>query len=285
MIKISTISRLIASALAVLLGLTACSTMPGQSTPKVTTADGPPPFPVDVSQLKDAVPKYEAINAYDNPPFYTIHGKQYYVMSSAKGYSKVGVASWYGTKFHGKPTSSREPYNMLAMTAASPTLPIPTYVRVTNLENGRKVIVKVNDRGPFADNRIMDLSYAAAKKLGYAEKGTAKVKVEAITFDSPSQPGIVYAENTQQSLPAHIKPAHTKQVYVQVGAFYQMAKAEQLQSRVAQLTHQETRIEPMVSSDKTLYRVQVGPLQDLQKSNVMDKLQQQGFSNTITVLS
>ena len=165
MLKIKTFYRLLASSSAILLGLTACSTMPGQShSTTVTTAarDGAPGFPVDVSNLKDAVPKYEPRCAYGNPASYTAIGKRYYVMDSAKGYAKVGVASWYGTKFHGKLTSSHEPYDMLAMTAASPNLPIPTYVKVTNLENGRQVVIKVNDRGPFANDRIMDLSYAAA---------------------------------------------------------------------------------------------------------------------------
>lgn len=275
MVKISTFSRLTASALAVLLGLTACSTMPGQSKPPVATAakDGPPPFAVDVSQLKDAVPKYEPKCAYGNPTVYTAEGKQYYVMDSAKGYSKVGMASWYGTKFHGKLTSSHEPYDMLAMTAASPTLPIPTYVRVTNLENNRQVIVKVNDRGPFANDRIMDLSYAAAKKLGYAEKGTAKVKVEAIT---------TFENNNTPSATAL---ATNKQFYLQVGAFDQMAKAQRIKVQVAQLTHQTTRIEPLTTHTKTLYRVQIGPLLDLQKPEVVARLQHQGFSNPITISS
>lgn len=274
MIKLSKIPRLVASSIAVLLGLTACSTMPGQ-TKTITTAavkDGAPAFPVDVSQLKDAVPKYEPKSSYGNPPVYTAEGKQYYVMGSAKGYSQVGVASWYGTKFHGKLTSSHEPYDMLAMTAASPVLPIPTYVRVTNLENGKQVIVKVNDRGPFADNRIMDLSYAAAKKLGYADKGTAKVKVEAITFDNPqSAPTILAKQN--------------KQLYIQVGAFTQKAKAEKIKIQVAQLTHQTARIAPLTISDKTLYRVQVGPLRDLEKNSVVGQLQQSGFVKPITILS
>ena len=274
MIKISKIPRIIASSIAVLLGLTACSTMPGQTKPTTTAAvkDGAPTFPVDVSQLKDAVPKYEPKSAYGNPPVYTAEGKQYYVMDSAKGYSQVGVASWYGTKFHGKLTSSHEPYDMLAMTAASPVLPIPTYVRVTNLENGKQVVVKVNDRGPFANGRIMDLSYAAAKKLGYADKGTAKVKVEAITFDNPNSSPAILAKQD-------------KLLYVQVGAFAQKAKAEQVKMQVAQLTHQTARIEPLTISDKTLYRVQIGPLRNLEKNNIVDQLQQFGFSKTIAILS
>lgn len=276
MVKITTISRLLVSSLAVLLGLTACSTMPGQkSTVMTSQADGPPSYPVDVSQIKDAVPKYEPKSPYGNPIVYKAVGKQYYVLNSAKGYSQTGVASWYGSKFHGKLTSSHEPYDMLAMTAASPVLPIPTYVRVTNLENNRQVVVKVNDRGPFYNGRIMDLSYAAAKKLGYVEKGTAKVKVEAITFDDATvKPGVksMLAENS-------------KQTYVQVGAFQQMAKAQQVESQVAQLTHQSTRIKPLYVNEKTLYRVQIGPLQELEKSTVTAQLQHRGFNNTLTFSS
>lgn len=271
--------------LVTLLGLTACSTMPGNNTqpvPVVTTIssrDGAPAFPVDVTHLKNAKPKYEAKCAYGNPSSYTALGKRYYVMESAKGYSKTGVASWYGTKFHGKTTSSREPYNMLAMTAASPTLPIPTYVKVTNLENGKNVIVRVNDRGPFANDRIMDLSYAAAKKLGYAEKGTAHVKVEAITFDGPSSKSVMLASNNTHQ-------ATKGKFYLQVGSYQQKVKAQQIKTRVAQLTHQSARIQTVTLNDKTLYRVQVGPLlNNQQKSSLVDQLQQQGFANTIAIMS
>ncbi len=275
MIKITTISRVTMASLAVVLSLTACSTMPGQTQSKIThtSRDGAPPFPVDVSQLKDAIPKYEPKDAYCNPQVYTIAGKHYYVMNSAKGYNKTGIASWYGTKFHGKMTANREPYDMLAMTAASPTLPIPTYVRVTNLGNGRQVVVKVNDRGPFANDRIMDLSYAAAKKLGYADQGTAKVRVEAITMDEPGATPLVLAKK------------NTKQLYLQVGAFQQMARAEQVKIKVAQLTHQSARIETVNRNDKTIYRVQIGPLKDLQRSDVVDQLQHQGFNSTLLVFS
>lgn len=274
MIKITTISRLVASSLVIPMCLTACSTMPGkQSGVTVSLRDGPPPYPVDVTRIKDATPKYEPKCPYGNPAMYTALGKHYYVMDSAKGYNKVGVASWYGSKFHGKLTSSHEPYDMLAMTAASPTLPIPTYVRVTNLENGKQIIVKVNDRGPFANDRIMDLSYAAAKKLDYVDKGTAKVKVEAIHFDLPNTPA------------APVTLAKNRQLYLQVGAFQQMVKAEQVKIKVAQLTHQSARIETINKNDKTLYRVQVGPLRDLQKSDLVTQLQHLGFSNTMMVLS
>jgi rare lipoprotein A len=147
---------------------------------KTVTKDGPPPYDVDVSKIPNAQPKVEKLSKYGNMPVYRVNGKSYYVMNSSKHYEAEGTASWYGTKFHKRNTSSGEKYDMLSMTAAHRTLPLPTYLEVTNEQNGRSVIVKVNDRGPFADNRLLDLSYAAAKKLGMIGHGTAHVKVKAI---------------------------------------------------------------------------------------------------------
>lgn len=142
--------------------------------------DGPPRYPVDLSHIPNAVPKREPRSHYGNPHSYTIQGHTYHVLSTARGYDRYGTASWYGRKFNGKLTATREVYNMFNMTAASTELPLPTYVRVTNLRNGRTVIVRVNDRGPFHAHRILDLSYAAAQKLGFARRGTAPVRVTAI---------------------------------------------------------------------------------------------------------
>jgi rare lipoprotein A (peptidoglycan hydrolase) len=142
--------------------------------------DGPPSYYVDDTKIPDAVPKVEPLAKYGNMAHYKVFGKQYYVMDNSHHYEEQGVASWYGAKFHTHMTSSGEKYNMLAMTAAHKTLPLPTYVRVTNLTNGRQVIVKVNDRGPFEANRLIDLSYVAAKKLGMLGHGTTRVDVQAI---------------------------------------------------------------------------------------------------------
>ena len=150
--------------------------------------DGPPSYDVDVSNIPNAVPKVEPKSAYGNPNSYMVKGATYYPLMSSKGFTQTGLASWYGTRFHEKDTSSREPYDMFAMTAAHKTLPLPTYLIVTNLENGRRVIVRVNDRGPFYSNRIIDLSYTAAKKLGIYPKGTARVKIEAIDPAKPHFP-------------------------------------------------------------------------------------------------
>ena len=140
--------------------------------------DGAPWWDVDVSRIPDAVPMphYGRVKANS----YTVMGKTYYPMNDARRYQVSGVASWYGTKFHGQATANGEAYDLYGMTAAHKTLPLPSYVRVTNLDNGKSVIVRVNDRGPFYSDRIIDLSFAAAKKLGYAETGTARVQVEGI---------------------------------------------------------------------------------------------------------
>lgn len=140
--------------------------------------DGAPWWDVDVSKIPDAVPMPHYGSYKANP--YTVFGKTYYPLQDARNYKAVGTASWYGTKFHGQATANGEAYDLYGMTAAHKTLPLPSYVRVTNLENGKSVILRVNDRGPFYSDRIIDLSFAAAKKLGYAEKGTAQVKVEGI---------------------------------------------------------------------------------------------------------
>lgn len=162
--------------------------LPGEKTPpeevskKKTTPDGPPLVDIDVSHIPNATPKVEPLSKYGNMSSYEVFGNRYHVLPHSKGYKAEGTASWYGTKFHGRKTSSGEPYDMFSMTAAHRSLPLPTYVSVENLKNGRKVIVKVNDRGPFVQehHRVIDLSYAAAKKLGIHETGTGKVRITAI---------------------------------------------------------------------------------------------------------
>lgn len=158
---------------------------PGEYTPgglyKPGVPDGGPAVPPDISALPEPVPQAEPRARYGNRSPYTVLGRSYHVMESAHDYAERGTASWYGEKFHGRATSSLEPYDMYAFTAAHKSLPLPTYVRVTNLENGRHVVVRVNDRGPFHAGRIIDLSYAAAIKLGMHIKGTAPVEVRALT--------------------------------------------------------------------------------------------------------
>src|SRR5210317_2435873 len=163
--------------------------------------DGPPSGSTRIPDLPgDAVPRPEPRSKYGNGPVYEVLGKRYTVMPSADGYRERGVASWYGKKFHGNLTSNRETYDMYAMTAAHKTLPLPTYVRVRNLRNDRSIVVRVNDRGPFVHNRIIDLSYAAAIKLDMIKDGTSLVEVTAISFDQPA--GDRPVRRSQPAVPA-----------------------------------------------------------------------------------
>ena len=148
--------------------------------PPPVAAAAPEAAAPPAQSVPDAVPRFEPRSRYGNPPFYDVFGKRYYVLSSSTAYVERGVASWYGPGFHKIRTSTGEPYDMYGMTAAHKTLPLPAYVRVTNLQNGRSVVVRVNDRGPFVDNRIIDLSYTAAAKLDMLRNGTAMVEVRAI---------------------------------------------------------------------------------------------------------
>ena len=144
---------------------------------------------VPVFGVPDAVPRAEVKTRSGNPESYEVDGKEYHVLDTSRGYSQRGIASWYGQAFHGRSTSSGEPYDMYLMTAAHKTLPLPTYVQVTNLENGRTVVVRVNDRGPFVEGRIIDVSYVAAQRLGMVGRGTAQVEVVAL--DPPARdPGL-----------------------------------------------------------------------------------------------
>lgn len=219
--------------------------------------DGPPPFPVNVSRIPDAIPKIEPKSRHGNYPVYQAGGKTWHVLASGKNYDQTGIASWYGTKFHAHLTSTRETYNMLAMTAAHRTLPLPTYAEVTNLHNGKKVIVKINDRGPFAPRRLIDLSWAAAKKLDMVNRGTARVRVRAISSSE--------IRHTAPPVPVltHTAPLPDQNaLFLQVGAFKQKFFAEQLRQRLAQHGVSSPASIHIRSTGKKplLYRVEIGPL-------------------------
>jgi len=161
--------------------------------------------PPKLDSIPEVIPRIEPRARSGNPPFYDVFGKRYYVLSSSVGYRERGVASWYGPGFHNVRTSIGEPYDMYGMTAAHKTLPLPAYVRVTNLQNGRSVVVRVNDRGPFVGNRIIDLSYSAAAKLDMLRNGTAMVEVR--TIDPSAPPPVITASATPA--PAAAPPAAT----------------------------------------------------------------------------
>ncbi|HHH39857.1 MAG TPA: septal ring lytic transglycosylase RlpA family protein [Sedimenticola sp.] len=241
-------------ALALALALGACTTAPPVPTPPQAggAGDSAPARRLDPEQIADAVPRDEPRSRYGNPASYVVRGKRYRVMENGRGHVERGIASWYGTKFHGRRTSSGEPYDMYAMTAAHKTLPLPSYVRVTNLRNGRSAVVRVNDRGPFHENRIIDLSYAAATKLGILGEGTGLVEIEVIEpSDPPAPPG-----ESPQPPPAKAAAG----VYVQAGAFTSLENARRLQQRLQQTLGQPTRIQAVKDPARPLFRVQIGPL-------------------------
>lgn len=221
--------------------------------------DHGPLDPVDVAHVKDAVPKAEPRSKYGNPKNYKVLGKWYSVKESSAGYQEKGIASWYGKKFHGHRTSSGETYDMYAMTAAHKTLPLPTYVQVTHLENGRSVIVKVNDRGPFHENRIIDLSYSAAQKLGVTGKGTGAVEVTAIDPDTYQQKKPYEPAIKRPSAISTYPAQNNYKLYLQVGAFTDKANANKLQKRLSRM-FKARKIHSNFASDKNIYRVRIGPL-------------------------
>jgi len=233
--------------------------------------DHAPTKSVDLSGIKDAIPKDEPRSKYGNPKNYKVMGKWYKVRQSSEGYKVKGIASWYGKKFHGHRTSSGETYNMYAMTAAHKTLPLPTYVRVTHLENGRSVIVKVNDRGPFHDNRVIDLSYSAAKKLGVTAKGTAPVEVVAINPKTYRQQQTYQPKITRPSAIGSFPVKSQYKLYLQVGAFSNEKNAIQLQKRLSRMFKQR-KIHADFSSTKNIYRVRIGPLASIADADKLSTL-------------
>ncbi len=223
--------------------------------------DGAPKVQIDFSKIPNAIPKVETLSKLGNPLFYDVEGHRYYVSKSSHGFHKEGYASWYGTKFHGRKTSSGEPYNMFAMTAAHRTLPIPCYVRVTNFENGKQIIVKVNDRGPFHDDRIIDLSYAAANKLDILKNGTAYVQVDAIDPQRYNeQQGFTHKQNKRNTPNRPYSQKHL--IYLQVGAFEQRFQAKQFARKIKPLLTERVNIYEVKLSQRSIYRIKIGPLLD-----------------------
>jgi peptidoglycan lytic transglycosylase len=208
---------------------------------------------VDVATLPEPVPASEPPSRYGNKSPYTVDGETYYVLPSATGYDERGIASYYGTKFNGYRTSDLETYDMYKFTAASRVLPLPSFARVTNLDNGKSVIVRVNDRGPFVPDRIIDLSYAAAVRIGIWPKGTGLVEVQGI---DPSHPDATPAPAAAGPTPA----AGAPRLYLQVGAFADRENAERLAASLRAQDFGPVRVVDTVVGGHTLARVQIGPL-------------------------
>jgi len=215
-----------------------------------------PPPPADLASIPDAVPRVEPRSALGNPPFYDVMGKRYFVLANAEGYKERGVASWYGPTFHEKNASNGDAYDMYAMTAAHKTLPLPSYVRVTNLANGRSVVLRVNDRGPFVGNRIIDLSYTAAWKLDMLKQGTAFVEVEALT------PGSLSTTAAAVAPPAPAPLASAATLYIQAGAFSVEDNARRLADRLRAAGIPTVALREPAAPGR-LWRVRVGPVADV----------------------
>lgn len=252
-----------AAGLALSALLAGCSWVASPPGPAVT--DSAPKRQIHPDTIADAVPRREVITASGNKSPYMVFGRQYELLTDYRGYREQGIASWYGTKFHGRLTSNGEVYDLYKMTAAHKTLPIPVYVKVTNLENGRSVVVRVNDRGPFHGDRLIDLSYAAAVKLGYAEKGTARVEIAVIDLDNRPAGG--------GGQPVVASPRY----FLQVGAFQVKGAALRLQSELA--GQHELPVQVSLSEGKPLYhRVRVGPFTDfLEAERVRRTLQRNNY--------
>jgi rare lipoprotein A len=293
--RAASISISATTALAVALG--GCVSTRHAQAPPIAPAATAPSAAVPSAQppetVPDAVPRYEPRSIHGNPPFYDVFGKRYFVLSSSADYVERGVASWYGPGFHEVRTSTGEPYDMYGMSAAHKTLPLPCYVRVTNLQNGRSIVVRVNDRGPFVGNRVIDLSYTAAAKLDMLRNGTAMVEVRTVG-PSPSgvvpplpssAPTVVAAPASGATLgsvtpspvaappagppgapaiaPAPVTSAPVAALFVQAGAFADPANAQRLAQKLQGGGYGKVFVRDDVIAGRRMYRVRIGPVPDV----------------------
>jgi len=244
-------------------------------------ADGRPAREIDVSGVVEPVPRREPLAATGNRSPYTVLGKVYRVRDSADGYVERGVASWYGTKFNGRATSSGEKYDICAFSAAHRTLPLPSIVRVTNLDNGRSVLVRVNDRGPFHSGRLIDLSYAAAVRLGVDRTGTARVEVRAVggDDDAPMLLAGGGGGGGGGSRPAPVATVASGKQWVQAGSFADKDNAQRLVGRLRDADVDDVDLDHVEVNDRDLWRVRIGPVEGAALATVLRKLRALGVSN------
>jgi rare lipoprotein A len=283
----------------ILLVITACSSTPRRDGGYYQD-DGPhASVPVDIWQLPEPVPKYEPLSKYGNKP-YTVFNKTYYPLTGAKDYRERGVASWYGRKFHGQRASSGETYDMYALTAAHKTLPLPSYARVRNLTNNRSIVVRVTDRGPFIDNRLIDLSYTAAARLGILGTGTGLVEVESlIPGESPPDSRLATSEPAgAEAKPVTITgviagspertpppPATAAQLYVQAGAFTNLDNARALRARLENGDFKPIEIQTARLDNNTVHRVRIGPLPSVEEGDrVAARVTSLGVNNAYLIV-
>ncbi len=268
----------------VLIFLSACESQPTRDGDGLINIiptkekDSGPSKPVDVSKVPNAVPKVEQRTIAGNKSPYKVKGVVYHVLNDGLGYQAEGIASWYGRKFHGNTTSNGEVYNMYEMTGAHKTLPIPSYVRVENLENNKSIIVRINDRGPFAHGRIIDLSYAGAQKLGYSQAGTAKVRVTYIDVGSNTlSEGIsVGAQRENKSIVAESVDSN-HELFLQTGAFKSHVSALEEKQSVEKFTTWPVLLESARDAKgEELHRVHIGPLPN---QKTLERVQRELLAN------
>lgn len=245
-------------------------------------SDAGPSAPIDVSGIAEPVPRDEPKSRYGNRSPYVVLNKKYTVLDSAEGYVERGIASWYGTKFNGRATSSAEIYDICSFTAAHKTLPLPSFARVTNLDNGRSVIVRVNDRGPFHSGRIIDLSYAAASRLGVDKTGTAHVEVRAITGGQEASgpaPVIVSTPSPPMQRPStSVPPSSTGPQRVQVGSFADKSNARRLADRLDAAGIDDVGMDAIEVNGRDLWRVRIGPVASDALPSLLERLRDLGIT-------
>jgi len=298
-----TIARQWAVFLLAVITLTGCASAPetDYSARYSLKQDRAPAGGFDTSDLANAEPRYLAPRTAGNASPYTVWGKSYRVMASNDGYVARGIASWYGAKFHGHKTSNGETFDMYAMSAAHKSLRIPGYAKVTNLDNGRSVIVRVNDRGPFHGDRLIDLSYAAAKKLDYHDRGTARVEVAAITVRADGSMFLAGEPWNPQSARTDVKPVMTvaeesgkedaapsedvlEGLFVQLAAFSSRDPAQALLAQARRELDSPMRVKEVSTANGRFHRVQVGPFTNEDEArDAQNLLESRGFSQSIVL--
>jgi rare lipoprotein A len=276
----------------VALALAACGTASKRPTqgaaegprkPSYYSDDGPPEsVPSNLAEIPDAVPRDEAYNRFANKP-YTVFGRTYVPVLNKEPTKERGIASWYGKKFHGQKTASGEVYDMFAMTAAHPTLPIPSYAKVTNLKTGKSVVVRVNDRGPFHTDRVIDLSYAAASRIGIAAPGSGMVEVERVFSSTPGTPIVVATTPPPPPTVETAMVVEDRGLWLQIGAFASKESADIFREQAARDLSWNN--EPLdVSPRDGFYRVRLGPYKNRDEADaIAQKVRESlGFAPTMT---
>lgn len=238
-------------------------------------SDSAPASAIDASKLSEPTPKFEPLARYGNKSPYSVLGKSYSVLDKSDDYDQRGIASWYGQKFNGRKTSSGEIYSICEFTAAHKTLPLPSYVRVTNTKNNQSVVVRVNDRGPFHEGRIIDLSFVAANRIGLDKTGTAPVRVELLTNGGSGQRG--FRQSDADAKPFQHANSNNDEVSLQFGSFADKDNAQQLQNRLRAADIDRVELEKAEVNEQSVWRVQVHGLKNEQLSGIFEKIRQSGL--------